>query len=43
MKLSKVAVDHISTKLMIVDPLMKGLPPKAYKKHVEYMGLSSIL
>ena len=42
-KLSKVVIDHISTRLIIADPLMKGLPPKTYKEHVEHMRLSSIL
>ena len=42
-KSNKVAIEHISTGLMIVDPLMKGLPPKACKEHVEHMRLNSIL
>ena len=42
-KSNKVAIEHISTRLMIVDPLMKGLPPKAYKEHFEHLGLNSIL
>ena len=39
----KVTIEHISTKLMIADPLTKGLPSKAYKEHVKHMRLSSIL
>ena len=35
----KVTIEHISTKLMIVDPLMKELPPKTFVEHVERMGL----
>ena len=36
-------IEHISTGLMIANPLMKGLPPKAYKEHVEHMRLNSVL
>ena len=42
-KSSKVSIDHISTRLMIANPLTKGMPPKIYKEHVEHMRLSSIL
>ena len=35
----KVSIEHISTKLMIADPLTKGLPPKTFIEHVERMGL----
>ena len=42
-KSNKVAIEHISTGLMIAHPLMKGLPPKAYKEHVEHMGLNFVL
>ena len=42
-KSNKVAIEHISTGLMIVDPFTKGLPPKAYKEHVEHMGLNFVL
>ena len=35
----KVTIEHISTKLMIADPLTKGLPPKTFVAHVERMGL----
>ena len=41
-KLNKVAIEHITTRLMITDPLTKELPPKAYKEHVGHMGLSSL-
>jgi len=39
----KVVIEHISTKLMIVDPLIKGVPPFKFKDHVERMGLGSTL
>ena len=42
-KSNKVAIEHISTRLMIADPLTKGLPPKTYKENVEHMGLTSVL
>ncbi|KAL6329782.1 hypothetical protein AAG906_037488 [Vitis piasezkii] len=42
-KSNKVAIEHISTRLTITNPLTKGLPPKAYKEHVEHMGLNSVL
>ena len=35
----RVSIEHISTKLMIVDPLTKGLPPKTFIEHVESMGI----
>ena len=35
----KVTTEHISTKLVIVDPLTKGLPPKTFVEHVERMDL----
>ena len=35
----KVTIEHISTKLMIVGPMTKGLLPKVYVEHVERMGL----
>ena len=42
-KSNKVSIEHISTGLMIADPLMKGLPLKAYKEHVEHMRLNFVL
>ena len=42
-KSNKVSIEHISTKLVIIDPLTKGLPPKTYKEHVDHKGLSSIM
>ena len=35
----QVSIKYISTQLMIVDPLTKGLPPKTFKEHVDLMGL----
>ena len=39
----KVVIDHISTELMIADPLTKGMPPFKFKDHVERMRLGSTL
>ena len=35
----RVSIEHISTNLMIADPLTKGLPPKTFIGHVERMGI----
>ena len=35
----KVSIEHISTNLMIADPLTKELPPKTFAGHVERMGI----
>jgi len=37
----RVLIKHISTDLMIVDPLTKGLPPKTFTGHVVNMGIMS--
>ena len=37
----QVSIEKIRTTLMVADPLTKGLPPKAYLKHVMRMGLLS--
>ncbi|KAL6327191.1 hypothetical protein AAG906_015230 [Vitis piasezkii] len=42
-KEKKVVIEHISTELMIVDPLTKGMPPLKFKDHVVNMGLSSLM
>ena len=34
----RVSIEHISTNLIIVDPLTKGLPPKTFTGHIEIMG-----
>ena len=39
----KVVIEHISTELMIADPLTKGIPPKYFKDHVVQMGLGSTM
>jgi len=39
----KVIIEHISTELMTVDPLTKGMPPFKFKDHVERMELGSTL
>jgi len=38
-----VVIEHVSTELMIVDPLTKGMPPKNFKDHVVRMGLGSTM
>ena len=35
----RVSIEHISIQLMIADPLIKGLPPKTFKEHVDQMDL----
>ncbi|RVW79242.1 Retrovirus-related Pol polyprotein from transposon TNT 1-94 [Vitis vinifera] len=42
-KEKKVVIEHISTELMIADPLTKGMPPLKFKDHVMNMGLSSFM
>jgi len=37
----KVSIEHISTDLMIADPLTKRLPPKLYAGHVKNIGIMS--
>jgi len=37
-----VSIEHISTNIMIADPLTKGLPPKLYAGHVKNMDIMSI-
>ena len=39
----KVIIEHISTTLIIAEPLTKGMPPKNFKDYVERMGLGSIM
>ena len=34
-----ISLEHISTKKMLVDPLIKGLPPNVFREHVADMGL----
>ena len=42
-KEKKVVIEHVSTELMIVDPLTKGMPPKNFKDHVLRMRLGSMM
>ena len=42
-KEKKVVIKHISTELMIANPLTKGMPPLKFKDHVMNMGLSSLM
>ena len=42
-KEKKVVIHHISTELMIADPLTKGMPPLKFKDHVVNMGLGSLM
>ena len=35
----RVSIEHLSTNLMIADPLTKGLTPKIFSEHIERMGL----
>jgi hypothetical protein len=35
----RVSIEHISTLLMVADPLTKGLPPKTFKEHANKMGI----
>jgi hypothetical protein len=42
-KEKKVVIEHVSTELMIVYPLTKGMPPFKFKEHVMNMGLGSIM
>nr|KYP44835.1 Retrovirus-related Pol polyprotein from transposon TNT 1-94 [Cajanus cajan] len=39
----RVSIEHISTNLMIADPLTKGLPSKVFTGHVENMGIMSTI
>jgi hypothetical protein len=38
-KRNEVLIEHISTELMIADPMTKGLLVKLFKSHVEHMRL----
>ena len=35
----RVLIEHISTNLMITDPLTNGLPPKTFIEHVENISI----
>ena len=36
----KVVIAHVSTKVMLADPLTKGMTPQKFKDHIVTMGLS---
>nr|CAN82742.1 hypothetical protein VITISV_027507 [Vitis vinifera] len=38
-----VVIEHVSTKLMIADPLTKGMPPLKFKDHVDRLRLGSFV
>ena len=38
-----IKIQHISTKLMVADPLTKGLPPNLFREHIASMGLMESL
>ena len=38
-----IKIQHISTKLMIVAPVTKGLPPNLFREHITSMGLMESL
>ena len=42
-KEKKVVIEHISTELMIVDPLTKNMPSLKFKDHVVNMWLNSLM
>ena len=42
-KEKKVVIEHVSTELMLADPLIKGLPLSRFKDYVGRMSLSSIM
>ncbi|KAL0431343.1 UNVERIFIED_CONTAM: Secreted RxLR effector protein [Sesamum radiatum] len=42
-KEGKVVIEHISTKLMLADPLTKGMPLKNFKDHVARMGIGPMM
>ena len=42
-KEKQVVIEHISTELMIADPLTKGMPSMKFKDHVDKMGIVSSL
>eukprot|EP00253_Pinus_taeda_P009344 PITA_09344 len=42
-KEKKVVIEHVSTELMIVHPLTKGMPPFKFKDHVMNMELRPIM
>ena len=42
-KEKKVIIEHVSTELMLANPLTKGLPHSRFKNHVGRMSLNSVM
>ena len=42
-KENTVVIEHVSTELMIADPLNKGMPPLKFKGHVDRLGLGFLM
>ena len=40
---NEVTIEHISTELIIANPLTKCMPSSVFKDHVSRMGLSTII
>jgi len=40
---SESQIKHVSTELMIFDPLTKGMPLKSFKDHIAQMRIGSML
>ena len=38
-----ISLEHINTEKMLVDPLIKGLPPNMFREHLASMGLRESL
>ena len=38
-----ISLEHIRTEKMLVDPLIKGLPPSVFREHLAGMGLRKSL
>ena len=38
-----IRLEHIRTEKMLMDPLIKGLPPSVFREHLAGMGLREIL
>jgi hypothetical protein len=34
-----ISLEHVSTKKILADPLIKGLPPNVFREHLAGMGL----
>ena len=38
-----VVIEHVNTKLMIADPLTKGMPLSKFKNHIDHMGIGLLV